>query len=291
MQQSCIQCAQAFETTDSDLAFYDRVSPVFNGKKESVPPPTHCPDCRQQRRLSWRNERQLYKDECDLCHKSIVSMYGPDAPFPVYCYECWWGDRWEPLQYGQDFDPAKSVFDQLQELRNKVPRVYLFNLHSENSIYTTHSANNKNCYMGVALGKCEDCYYGHWVLESKDVVDALYCECCERCYEVSYCLHCYNVLFSQHCQSTRDSVLCYECKNCEQCIGCAQLQGKKLHILNKPVTKEEFDSTWQELLTNPAAFTKMKEEFLKLKLNLPHRYALQINCTDSTGTTYTAAKT
>lgn len=200
MQRTCRQCASPFEITPSDLAFYEKVSPVFAGKKELIPPPTLCPDCRQQRRLAWRNERTLRKDHCDLCGASIISMYAPDAPHPVYCYECWWGERWDPLTYGQEVDFTGPFFEQLAELRKKVPRLYLFNLHSENCIYTSHSANNKNCYMGVALGKCEDCYYGHWVLESKDVVNAMYCEYCERCYECSYCLHCFGTSYSQSCQ-------------------------------------------------------------------------------------------
>lgn len=31
-------------------------------------------------------------------------MYPADAPFPVYCYECWWGDGWDPKSYARDYD-------------------------------------------------------------------------------------------------------------------------------------------------------------------------------------------
>ncbi len=33
MQKNCKQCSEQFEITDEDLKFYDKVSPVFNGKK------------------------------------------------------------------------------------------------------------------------------------------------------------------------------------------------------------------------------------------------------------------
>jgi hypothetical protein len=77
----CKHCQSTFEVTDDDLAFYDKVSPifplgvnpVFSGegegsgvRKYAIPSPTFCPDCRQQRRLSFRNERKLYKRKCDL---------------------------------------------------------------------------------------------------------------------------------------------------------------------------------------------------------------------------------
>jgi Zn ribbon nucleic-acid-binding protein len=63
--KTCKHCNSSFEITDKDLEFYEKVSPTFNSKKYSIPSPTLCPDCRQQRRLSFRNERSLYKRNCD----------------------------------------------------------------------------------------------------------------------------------------------------------------------------------------------------------------------------------
>ncbi|HAI98958.1 TPA: hypothetical protein DCL30_05550 [Candidatus Peribacteria bacterium] len=285
MQKICLNswCRAPFEVTQSDLALLDELSPSVGGKKYEIPPPTLCPDCRQRRRLAWRNERNLYRDTCDRCGKSIVSMYAPDSPYAVYCYECWWGDQWDALEYGTDVDFTRPFLEQVAELRMRVPRLYLFNLHSENCIYTSHSANNKNCYMGVALGKCEDCYYGHWVLESKNVVDSMYCEYCERCYDCSYCLHCYGTAFSQSCQNCRDSLFCYECKGCERCIGCVGLRQKELHIFNQPVSAQEYARVKEELLTSPEAFAAFAEKWRAFKLTFPHRFALQINCTSVSG--------
>ena len=31
-------------------------------------------------------------------------MFKPEARFPVYCHECWWSDKWNPLDYGRDYD-------------------------------------------------------------------------------------------------------------------------------------------------------------------------------------------
>ena len=63
MQKTCKNtwCKQPFEITDSDLQFYEEISPVYAGKKELIPSPTLCPECRMQRRLAWRNERFLYR--------------------------------------------------------------------------------------------------------------------------------------------------------------------------------------------------------------------------------------
>lgn len=112
----CKHCGTSFPITDKDLEFYEKVSPTFGGKKYNIPTPILCPDCRHQRRLSFRNERKLYKRKCDATGRDIVSMYSPDKKIPVYFSEEWWSDHWDPLKYGKDFDFSKSFFEQFSEL-------------------------------------------------------------------------------------------------------------------------------------------------------------------------------
>src|SRR3989344_4452282 len=104
MQHQCTQCSAPFEITDSDLAFYETVSPAFNGKKELIPPPTLCPDCRVQRRMAWRNDRTFYHRKCDLTGKQIISIYPENSPLTVYHQSGWYSDKWDPMTYGQEFD-------------------------------------------------------------------------------------------------------------------------------------------------------------------------------------------
>jgi len=56
MQKTCKKCSINFEITDKDLEFYKKISPKIGGKIFEIPLPTFCSDCRQQRRLTWRNE-------------------------------------------------------------------------------------------------------------------------------------------------------------------------------------------------------------------------------------------
>lgn len=95
----CRHCQAYFEITDKDMEFYEKVSPVFNGDRYLIPAPTLCPDCRQQRRLSFRSEKKLYKRECDLCKKAIISAHTPNKPYKIYCQDCWWSDKWDALDY------------------------------------------------------------------------------------------------------------------------------------------------------------------------------------------------
>src|SRR3989338_4491181 len=93
--KSCQNCRAKFEIAPDDFAFYEKMK---------VPSPTFCPDCRMQRRIAYRNERCLYKDSCDLCGKSIISMYSPDKANKVYCRDCWYSDKWDATMYGRDYD-------------------------------------------------------------------------------------------------------------------------------------------------------------------------------------------
>jgi hypothetical protein len=85
--------------TDKDLEFYDKVSPVFSGKKYSIPSPTLCPEERLKNRLSWRNERNLYKRKSSLSEKEIISIYPADSEFIIYSPHEWYSDTWSGLNY------------------------------------------------------------------------------------------------------------------------------------------------------------------------------------------------
>jgi hypothetical protein len=82
----CKHCGVAFDITDKELEFYEKISPVFpslDSKGESrlekylIPCPTLCPDCRQQRRMVFRNFMKLYTIKSSNSDTTILSMYKP----------------------------------------------------------------------------------------------------------------------------------------------------------------------------------------------------------------------
>ncbi len=118
----CKHCSASFDITDKDLEFYQKISPIFNWEKFNIPAPTLCPDCRQQRRFSFRNERKLYKRKCDATWENIISIYSPDKPYKIYNQDFWWSDKWDPMDYGIEFDFNKSFFEQFNNLFKEVPK-------------------------------------------------------------------------------------------------------------------------------------------------------------------------
>src|SRR3990172_10169401 len=121
MIQSCKNCNRVLNIKGEDQAFYDKVSPVFNEQKLSIPPPELCPECRQKMRLRFQNERNLYGRQCDLCKKDIIAVYPRDTVGPVYCPECWWSDKWNAFDYGLDIEWSKNIASYWRKLLSNVP--------------------------------------------------------------------------------------------------------------------------------------------------------------------------
>lgn len=229
-----------FEVSEEDLQFYDKISPVIAGKKYLVPTPIFCPDCRYQRRLVQRNERNLYRRKCTATDKDIVSIFSSDKPMKVYSQDYWWSDHWSPYDFARDFDFSRPFFDQFRELFHQVPLLALNNARSENCEFTNQSQDNKNSYLIVASNHCEDCYFSMWLQQCINCVDSLYLENCELCYEVLNAKNCYNVVHSENIESCSDSAFLKDCIGCKNCFGCVNLHHKEYYFFNEPCTKEEY---------------------------------------------------
>src|SRR6185369_870671 len=125
--RACQKCKADFKIEPDDFSFYEKMK---------VPVPSMCPRCRQQARILFRNFKTLYKRSSSKSGKMIISMYSPDVKFPVFQSEEWWGDDWDPMDYGKDFDFSRPFFEQFSELVDSVPHPALINTKSENCEYS-----------------------------------------------------------------------------------------------------------------------------------------------------------
>jgi len=286
MNKTCLNCSAQFIVTDDDLRFYDKISPVFGGKQYQIPPPTHCPDCRQQRRLAFRNERKLYKRKCDFTGTEIISIYSSEKPFVVYENDTWWSDQWDPMEYGRDFDFSRSFFEQFQELQKAVPRQALFRKNAENSAYTNHCEELKNCYLCVDVGFSEDIYYSKWIIGgSKNLVDCYHLQKAERCYETQHAESMHNVVYTFLANECLDSGFLYDCGGCNNCFLCTNLRHKQYCILNKQYSKEEYIKMRQKYdLGSFHDFEVCKQQFFRLLKDIAlRRSSILLNCENCSG--------
>jgi hypothetical protein len=272
--RSCQNCKKDFIIESDDFEFY---------KKIKVPAPTLCPDCRYQRRIAGRNEWNFYKRDCALCGKSMVSIYNPSHPGPVYCQPCWWSDKWNPMDFGRDFDFSKTFFGQFKELQFKVPRVALANNKSVNSEYSNQSNNNKNCYMVVATSDSEDCMYGSWFQSSKNCVDCWSPMDCEIVYESLNVRDGYKCFFVEECVGSNDLYFSRDCRQCNNCFGCVSLRGKSYCWFNEQLTKEEYQKRFADVPWTYKDVQIIRKRAYEFWLKFPRKYYNGSTAVNSTG--------
>ena len=146
--KSCKHCNASFSISDKDLEFYNKLAVNIAENIFPIPLPSLCPECRSQRRLTFRNERKFYKRPCDATQRDIISIYSPDKIQKVYHYSSWWSDTFDAREYGRQFDFSRPFFIQIQELFDVVPKMNLqMNDDSENCEYINFEGASKNGYM------------------------------------------------------------------------------------------------------------------------------------------------
>lgn len=275
--KTCQNCKNDFTIEPEDFDFYEKIK---------VSPPTLCPDCRQQRRYAWRNERTLYRRNCDLCTKSTVTIYSPDKPFKVYCVSCWWSDGWDAASYGRDFDFSRPFFEQFSELQHEVPRMALLTKNSINSEYTNHSGDNKNAYLSFSTFGCENVFYSTWVMKSRDCMDCSFInEKGERLYEVLDSRSSYQCQYGMFLKDCSSSYYCYDCHGCTDCFMSSNQRGKSYMFRNEQYSREEYMEKLRSIdLSSYKVREELKKEFKELiEKKSIHRYVVSERNTNAVG--------
>ena len=251
----CQNCKNEFIIEPEDFNLYEKIK---------VPPPTFCPECRMQRRYAWRNIISLYSSKCQLCNKPVVTLYSPDSKITAFCNKCWWSDKWDPKDYGIDYDFSRPFFEQFSELMNKIPHIAMVNddgIASLNCQYSHDWWFSKNCYMAFSGWHDENIMYSFYIMYAKDLMD---CSLIKRdtswMYECINCSNSYQLKHSHFCKACMDSAFLYDCRDCKNCFMCSGLRNKKYHFKNKGYGKEEYEKILSEYrLDTFSGFEKAKK--------------------------------
>lgn len=285
MAAQCANCGTPFSVDTEFRAFLARVAPVIGGKTFAIPDPTHCVNCRQQRRMALRDERFLYKRTSDFSGRALVSSYSPDKPYKIYENDIWWSDKWDATEYGRDFDFSRPFFEQFRELSIAVPKMQYTGYNNENCPFVNRCSNCRNCYMSFNVDHGEDCYYCEVGYKTKTCVDCGFSKEMECCIECVDCFGCYGCIGLDSCSHLTESAYCFDCHNCQNILFCWNLRGKKFCIGNVQYTPEEYQKRRDALHLdgfNEASRNERKFQEVR-RARAIHRYANLINCEGCTG--------
>jgi len=261
MEQTCKRCGGQFEVSAFEQALLKKLSPVCGSSVLSLPPPSMCPECRKQRRLSFRNERNLYQRSCSCCGKKMVSVYSPDKRVMAACSDCWWKAEFEALRPKDLSALKRPFFEVFGDLLRDVPSPGLWVIRSENSEYTNLAGANKNCYLIFNSEANEDCLYSRGIRESRDCLDVYFGAVNELCYECVNCHNSFNLLFSQNCYNSRDSAFLLNCDGCANCLCSTNLKHKQYYVFNRDCGKVGYEEAIKELGLSRSGVSRLNEAF------------------------------
>lgn len=265
MNKICKTCKQAFIWEDLDLKNFEKFG------FESL---DTCRQCLHMQRLSFRNERVFYRRKCDATQEDILSIYHPESPYKVYKADYFWSDKWNPLDYGQEFDFSRPFFDQFAELKLKVPRLAIHNAKSENSEYCNTAVGNKNCYMIFGGDMNEDSMFGVLCDRNRDSVDLDYSYKGELLYFCSDTANCYNCHYLFNAKVSSNCYFCEELSACSECILCFNLKNKNFCIENKQYSEEEYFAKKKQLINGSfESYKNLFERFLEMRKTVPKKFA------------------
>lgn len=258
-KKQCQNCKDTFIVENSDLSFY---------KKMQVPPPTWCPECRFIRKMTFINERSLYKGVCGNCNEHIISMFHPDTPIIVWCAKCIVSDAWDAMDYGKKYDFSRNFFEQFKKLKDSIPHRAL-DQNEQNDVdckYSNYCFSSKDIYLSFNIFSSEHIKYSSHVFKNnKNCLDSLVIRENDRGYELIHANSNYNSTFLIESEQCIDSHFLYDCSNCTNCCLSSNLRNKSYVFQNKQLSKEEYKNSIDALnLGTYSGQLNAKEKFTKI---------------------------
>jgi len=280
--KNCQNCKKDFTIEPEDFNFYEKIK---------VPPPTFCPLCRAQRRFMFRNERKLFRAKDAFTGKDILSSYPEESGRKIISRETWFGDTWDAMEYGKEYNFSKPFFNQIHELIMQIP-MYNFNVtRMVNSPYSFNATGLKNSYLVVNSSYSENCMYGNANDSCKDCVDNSHIIHSERCYESFWLTNCYQCYFTTMSADSRNLWFCRDCVGCNDCLGCANLRKSSYCIFNKQYTREEYETEIKKMkLDSISGINETRRKARAFWKTQPTKYHQGLKNLNSTGSYVTNCK-
>ncbi|MFA7192339.1 MAG: hypothetical protein WC089_03520 [Candidatus Paceibacterota bacterium] len=271
----CLNCKNDFTIDSDDFLFYEMLK---------VPEPTWCPECRMVRRLSFRNERNLFRRKDAHTDLDSFSGFPPEANLNTYENTYWHGDAWDPIDYGVDYDKSLPFFSQFRDLFSRVPLPAKssagFMIDSD---YCNEAGRLRNAYLCFDSDFVENSAYLVKATNIKDSFDSHEIIEDELCYEGVMVYKSYKIFYSLDCESCVDVWFSKGLRGCTNCFGCVNLRNKSYYFFNEPLSKEEYEAKMKELnLDSHESIQQLRTAVLEFWQKFPVKYyhgIKNVNCT------------
>lgn len=180
----------------------------------------------------------LHRRTCDATNRSIISVYRPDCPYPVWHFEHWLEHAAPPS--GSEWNGHSGFFSHLWSFFQRSPIPHLSAGQSENCDYGDDVWHSRNLYLTHSAVQCQDLLYCYRVYNVRDSLFCVFCHDSELCYECVNCRNCFDLISCLSCRNCSQSAFLYDCRDCSDCLWCWNLRSKQYCIANQQLSREEY---------------------------------------------------
>jgi hypothetical protein len=273
--KNCQNCKKDFIIEVEDFNFYEKMK---------VPAPTWCPECRMIRRFNFRNERKLFRRIDSHDGKEIFSTFSPEAKVVTFENSYWYGNDWDSLTFGLNYDFSKPFFEQFKILLSRAPILARSIYNLINSDYCNEASETKNSYLCFDCDFVENSAYLIKAMQTKDSFDLYSVSENELCYEDVMVFKSYQTFYSFDCESCVDVWFSKGLRGCTNCFGCVNLLNKSYCYFNEQLNKEDYNNKLKEInLGSYQVIFELRNKSLKFWLNYPNKYYHGLRTMESNG--------
>lgn len=212
-------------------------------------------------------------------------MYPKESPYVVWCRDCWWSDTWDATKFCVGYEGPENFFEKMKKIQLQVPREGLVSLNAENSEYSNHIRDSKDCYMCALIAdQSEHSFYSYSSTGIRNCSDVLWGRNTELLYFCVLTLNSYNCSFLSLADNCTDCHYSYDIKNCSNVMFSSNLRNKSYVFRNEQLSKEAYEKEVAKLqLSSFRAREEYIKEFQKILDTSIHRYANLVNCQNCSG--------
>lgn len=276
LSKICEHCEQNFSISEGELTLY---------KKVGIELPILCLFCRVKLHLSFWPFGKFRKGKSDLSGENLITVLPENARYPIYTLHEWHSDKWGGRDYGVDYNPNISFFEQIKNLQEKVPRPHQDGTKNTACDWCDDVWESKNCYLSRSMLRCEDLLYSYRNLGVRNSIDVTICFDSEKCFDCGDCHNSYKLFYSRHSRDCIDSYFLYDCRNCQNCFMSWNLRNKSYCIENVQYTKEEYEEKLKSFkIGSYASIQSFKKSFEEIAQNeVIHRENFNLKAYNSEG--------
>jgi hypothetical protein len=234
-ERTCKATGEVWNMDQTEIDWY---------KKFMMPPSQISPLTRLKKLCTNFTNFQWWWHKHPETGEPVLSAYNPNSGTKVLP-DLEWVQK-EFSEINQDYDPAKSFFDQYRKLQVRVPVKATRNfIEPENSISLV-SFGDQNSYFTLAC-KSKGLIFGLDAFDAENSVLSAYTHHVTDCYST---LQSNRIHSSKFIRSSYDCINCYflfDCRNCEFCFGASNKRNKKYLWFNEQLTQSEWEKRFAEV--------------------------------------------